>query len=114
MAALSNYNEIGQVNENTSYSIYTQWSWDASDNLELTGGLRYGYEERDMKTQRTLALPAHLAYAGIPRAIPIPSGGVALMTFDTFFNNALLALPLPLGERESALNRMMILIASPR
>lgn len=99
VAALTNYNESGQENENSTFAAYTQWSWDATENLELTAGLRYGREERKLSTQRTLALPGDLAFADTPGAIPV-GGGVALMTFDDFANNALSALPLPLGATE--------------
>ena len=97
VAALTNYNELGQENDNTTYAIFTQWSWDATDNLELTLGLRYGYEEREISTQRANSLPGFDAYVDVPGAIIIP-GDVALMTIDTFLNNAASALPLPLGE----------------
>ena len=97
--AQSGYNQAGQKNENNSYSIYTQWSWDATEQVEVTAGLRYGYEERDMKTHRQTALPPELAYANVPGAIVIPGTGV-LMPEDVFFNNSLSALPLPLGENE--------------
>jgi iron complex outermembrane recepter protein len=99
VAALTNYNERGQENENTTFAVYTQWSWDVTENLELTAGLRYGHEERELSTQRTTALTGDLAFAGVPGAIPV-GGGVSLMTFEDFANNALLALPLPLGETE--------------
>ncbi len=99
VAALTNYNESGQENDNTTYAIYTQWSWDVTDNLELTAGLRYGYEERNLETQRTEALLAWDAFADVPGAINIP-GVVSLMPYDTFFSDAVSALPLPLGETE--------------
>ena len=99
VAALANYNEIGQESDNTTYAIYTQWSWDATENLELTAGLRYGYEERELETQRTEALDPWDAYAGVPGAFNIP-GLASLMLYDIFFNSALSALPLPLGETE--------------
>ena len=50
VAALSNYSQTGQTNKNDSYSVYTQWSWDFTEQLELTAGLRYGYEQRDVKS----------------------------------------------------------------
>ena len=97
VAALANYNEQGQDADNTTYAAYTQWSWDATDNLELTAGLRYSYEERELETQRTDALPPWEAYADVPGAINIP-GSTSLMSFDTFFNDALSALPLGMDE----------------
>ncbi len=97
VAALTSYNERGQENDNTTYAIYTQWSWDATDNIELTAGLRYGYEERELQTQRADALREWEAFAEVPGTILLP-GTAALMPEDTFFNDALSALPLAMGE----------------
>ncbi len=99
VAALTNYNEIGQENENTTLAFYTQWSWNVTDNLELTAGLRYGKEERDLETQRTTALPGDEAYFGIPGAIVIP-GVVALVPYSLFFDGLLDSIPLPLGPTD--------------
>jgi len=99
VAALANYEQIGQENDNTTYAAYTQWSWDATENLEVTAGLRYGYEERELNTERTNSAAPWDAYADVPGAIIIP-GVTALMTYDTFFNDARSALPLALGEKE--------------
>ncbi|MEH6582906.1 MAG: TonB-dependent receptor [Halioglobus sp.] len=96
--ALTGYSEVGQETDNSTAAVYTQWSWDATENLELTVGLRYGYEEREIETERTKALTADQAFADVPGAIPLPDSGGALMTFDTFFNNSLSALPLPMDE----------------
>ena len=100
VAALSNYSESGQTNKNDSYSVYTQWSWDFTEQLELTAGLRYGYEERDVKTRRQDSLPPWEAYANVPGTLIIP-GLAALMPNDVFFNSALDVLPLPLDEMEN-------------
>lgn len=89
----------GQENENSTYAAYTQWSWDATDNLELTAGLRYSYEDRELTTTRTEAADPVEAYADVPGAIVIPGTGV-LMPFPVFFDNALSALPLPQGPVE--------------
>jgi iron complex outermembrane receptor protein len=97
VAALTNYREFGQENDNTTFAFYTQWSWDLTDNLEITAGLRYGYEERELKTQRANALPGYEAFVDVPGAIIIP-GVTALMTYDTFFNDSLSAVPLPMEE----------------
>lgn len=99
VAALANRNEVGQENKNITTAFYTQWSWEATDNLELTAGFRYGSEKRDLSTQRSDALPPWDSYADIPGAIVIP-GTTVLMTNDTFFNDASAALPLPMGEIE--------------
>jgi iron complex outermembrane recepter protein len=99
VAATTSYNEQGQETDNTTYSVYTQWSWDATDNLELTAGLRYGYEERDVETQRTVPLADWEVYADVPGAIIIP-GVAALMPYAVFFNDAMSAVPLALGETE--------------
>jgi len=98
VAALSNYNEVGVEGDNSVFAIYNQWSWDMTENLELTAGLRYGYEKREVKTQRTRSVSAQEAYADIPGAIILPT--VVLMTYDTFFSEAMAALPLPLDETE--------------
>ncbi|MEH6593066.1 MAG: TonB-dependent receptor [Halioglobus sp.] len=95
---LANYNEAGQANENDTYAFFTQWSWDMTDNLELTAGLRYGYEQRSLETERTLALQGE-SYADVPGATIIP-GVAAIMDYDTFYGSALSALPLPLGDTE--------------
>lgn len=99
IAALSNYDEKGQETKNSTFAFYTQWSWDLTENLELTAGFRYGEEERDIKSQRTRSLDPWDAFADIPGAINIP-GVASLMPFDVFFGSALSALPLPLGETE--------------
>lgn len=102
VAALTNYNEAGQENDTTTYAAYTQWSWDATENLELTAGLRYGHEQRKLKTQRTEALGPTLAYADVPGSPPLIlrfPGNTVLMHNSIFFSSATLsALPLPLGE----------------
>ncbi|MFK7978333.1 MAG: TonB-dependent receptor [Halioglobus sp.] len=99
VAALTQYNERGQENENDTYAVYTQWSWDATENLELTAGLRYGYEERQMNTRRQNALSADQAYADIPGAIIIP-GTTALIPRPIFDDLPNIGLPLPLDELE--------------
>lgn len=97
VAALTNYNEQGQDAKNSTLAVFTQWSWDITDNFELTAGVRYGSEERELETQRTDAALPWDAYADVPGAIIIP-GSVVLMTSDTFFNEAESALPLALGD----------------
>lgn len=97
VAALTQYNERGQENENETYAVYTQWSWDVTENLELTAGLRYGYEERAMNTRRQDALPGDEAYADVPGAIIIP-GTTALIPRPIFDDLPNQALPLPLSE----------------
>jgi iron complex outermembrane receptor protein len=98
VAGAVNYNELGQETDNTTYAIYSQWSWDATENLELTAGLRYGYEQRDIEAFRTNAADPWDAFAGIPGVSIIP-GVTALMSYDTFFNElADAALPLLLQD----------------
>jgi iron complex outermembrane receptor protein len=95
VAVQSAYEEYGQENDNEIYSVFTQWSWDATENLELTLGLRYGYEDRTVKSRRHRSVAPWDAYADVPGAIVIP-GLVALMSYDVFFNTAASALPLEL------------------
>jgi len=98
IAGANNYNTQGQDTDNTTYAIYSQWSWDVTDNLELTAGLRYGYEQRDINTHRTNAQDAWDAYAGVPGVIILP-GVTALMPEDVFFTTFVDdALPLPLQD----------------
>lgn len=100
VAALSNYSETGQTNKNDSYSVYTQWSWDFTEELELTAGLRYGYEQRDVNSRRQDSIPPWEAYENVSGTLIIP-GLTALMPTDVFFNSALDVLPLPLDEVEN-------------
>jgi iron complex outermembrane recepter protein len=99
VAALTNYSETGQENDNKSYAAFTQWSWDATDNLELTAGLRYGYEERELRTQRTNGQDPWDAYADIPGAINVP-GQFSLMPYDVYFGLSSDTFTVPLGDTE--------------
>ena len=100
VAALVNYEKESQEFDNTTYAVYTQWSWSATENLELTAGLRYGYEQRELDSSLATAADPWEAYADVPGAIIIP-GTAALMTYDTFFGMSTSALPLLLNDVET-------------
>lgn len=104
IVALYNYNQSGQVNENTTAAVYTQWSWDASSSLELTAGLRYGYEDRDISTQRADVVP-DVSYEGVPGVTTTIPGLGALISREAFFANDWSQFPLTLGENQRLMNQ---------
>jgi iron complex outermembrane receptor protein len=99
VAGQANLSVTGQENLNKTFAAFTQWSWDVTDNLELTAGLRYGYEERDLKTERAENLLPWEVYADVPGAIILP-GVAALLLEPVYFGLSSDTFSVPLGETE--------------
>ncbi|NCF18234.1 MAG: TonB-dependent receptor [Haliea sp.] len=72
--------------ENTTYAAFFQGSYDLTDNLELTAGLRWTSEEREQSVKlQLLDQPAYREIAfgaieGVPGLIPIEDSPAALVT----------------------------------
>ncbi len=97
VAGLANYNLTGQEFENSTFAAYTQWSWDVSESLELTAGLRYGYEKRELTSTRVEQAEPWEVYADVPGALILP-GIAALIPYDVFFSDTVSGMPILLGE----------------
>lgn len=67
--------------DNTSYALFSQFTYDLIPTLHLTGGLRYTYEHREIKLEQMMAQTVP-PIAGIPLPPAIP---VTVMT-ETQFN----------------------------
>ena len=72
--------------ENTTYAVFFQGSYDVTDNLELTAGLRWTSEKReqsvdleflDVQAYRDIAFDA---VAGAPGLLPLPDLGIGIIT----------------------------------
>ncbi|MEP1471929.1 MAG: TonB-dependent receptor [Halieaceae bacterium] len=72
--------------ENTTYAVFFQGSYDLTDNLELTAGLRWTSEKREQSVELQLldqSAYREIAFAaieGVPGLIPIESAGIAAVT----------------------------------
>ena len=72
--------------ENTTYAAFFQGSYDITDNLELTAGLRWTSEKREQSV--TLQLLDQTAYRkiafgaieGVPGLAPLETAGIAFVT----------------------------------
>src|SRR5690606_6116582 len=72
--------------ENTTYAAFFQGSYELTDQLELTAGLRWTSEQREQSVSQLLLdeepfrEPAFAAIAGTPGIIPLQAAGVGLVT----------------------------------
>ena len=72
--------------ENTTYAVFFQGSYDLTDNLELTAGLRWTSEKREQSVRLQLLDQvayreiAFAAIEGVPGLIPLESAGIAVVT----------------------------------
>lgn len=72
--------------ENTTYAAFFQGSYDLTENLELTAGVRWTSEKREQSVQLELLdqaayrASAFQAIAGLPGLIPLQALGIALVT----------------------------------
>ncbi|QQD18576.1 TonB-dependent receptor [Spongiibacter nanhainus] len=74
--ALSSY-------DNTSYAAFSQVIYDITPTLHLTAGLRYSYEQREIRVEQFEA-EAVPPVAGI---VPLPPGTPITVMTETMFNN---------------------------
>lgn len=72
--------------ENTTYAVFFQGSYNLTENLELTAGLRWTSERRQQSVQLELLDVqafrdiAFAAIEGTPGLVPLPAAGVGLIT----------------------------------
>ncbi|MCX2974122.1 TonB-dependent receptor [Halieaceae bacterium IMCC8485] len=72
--------------ENTTYAVFFQGSYDLTDNLELTAGLRWTSEKREQTVdlefldQAAFRDIAFAAIEGVPGIVPIKASGIGLVT----------------------------------
>ena len=72
--------------ENTTYAAFFQGSYDLTDNLELTAGLRWTSEKREQSVnlefldQAAFRDIAFSAIEGVPGIIPLQAAGIGLVT----------------------------------
>ncbi len=72
--------------KNTTYAVFFQGSYDLTDNLELTAGVRWTSEKREQSValelldQAAYRSVAFDAIAGVPGIIPIEDLGIAFVT----------------------------------
>ncbi len=72
--------------ENTTYAVFFQGSYDLTENLELTAGLRWTSEKREQSVDLLLLdVPAYREVAfgaieGTPGFIPLPDAGIGFVT----------------------------------
>lgn len=98
-AALTQGTRTGQHDKNDTFAAFTQWSWDLTDKIELTAGIRYSEENRSLTTRRANMLLPGQAYANVPGAIVIDDS-VVLFFLDDYFGSTPSALPIGYGPTQ--------------